>query len=589
MLSATESFEYDSADRLIGISEGNSTVMELEYQANGNIAYKTGIGEYDYANSRPHAVRGVENADNLLSENEQAITYTAFDKVASIHEVVGTDTCTLNIHYGSDKQRWKSILTKNGSVIRTTLFADDYEEITENGVTKQLHYIYGSDGLAAIYIKQDEESHIYYAHTDHLGSIVKLTDDNGTAYFNASYDAWGKQTVTTNTINFHRGYTGHEHLSEFNLINMNGRMYDPLLARFLSPDPFVQMPDFSQSYNRYSYALNNPLMYTDPDGELAWFIPLIIGSVIGAASGGIMAKQAGAQGFWQWAGFVGGGALIGGLSGGAATGVSMLGGAAWLAGAAAGMVGGAGFSGLATNWNVNAMLKGAAIGAVSGFVGGGVASAIGGGWGAMIGGSASNITSQLMNNGGVNWASVAVSAALSYGMYHGMQYAAWKWGGGNNIGGQDITYRQFSAINTAYQRSRFWGREFGVYLNNDGSARITPWRDTEKMSVSFRSSLGNTNKTMHAHWAKDGQEWVELPSGKFQRYSGDPTAYPTNSYLHESVGGYHSPADLNLPGYSLVVGRTSSTYFLHGASNYTYIQSDPFLRFFLFNPLNLKR
>ncbi|NCU35628.1 RHS repeat-associated core domain-containing protein, partial [Candidatus Falkowbacteria bacterium] len=62
-------------------------------------------------------------------------------------------------------------------------------------------------------------------------------------------------------------YTGHEHLDEFGLINMNGRMYDPLLGRMLSPDNFVQAPDNSQNFNRYSYAMNNPLVYTDPDGE----------------------------------------------------------------------------------------------------------------------------------------------------------------------------------------------------------------------------------------------------------------------------------------------------------------------------------
>jgi RHS repeat-associated protein len=50
------------------------------------------------------------------------------------------------------------------------------------------------------------------------------------------------------------------------LINMNGRMYDPLLGRMLSPDNYVQSPGFTQSYNRYSYCLNNPLKYTDPTG-----------------------------------------------------------------------------------------------------------------------------------------------------------------------------------------------------------------------------------------------------------------------------------------------------------------------------------
>jgi|WetSurMetagenome_2_1015567.scaffolds.fasta_scaffold04144_11 RHS repeat-associated protein len=61
-------------------------------------------------------------------------------------------------------------------------------------------------------------------------------------------------------------YTGHEHLPWFNLINMNGRLYDPLTAQFLSPDPFINFPEFSQSYNRYTYCLNNPLKFIDPSG-----------------------------------------------------------------------------------------------------------------------------------------------------------------------------------------------------------------------------------------------------------------------------------------------------------------------------------
>lgn len=63
-----------------------------------------------------------------------------------------------------------------------------------------------------------------------------------------------------------RGFTGHEHLDAVNLVNMNGRIYDPVIGRFLSADPFVQYPDFTQSYNRYSYVLNNPLSFTDPSG-----------------------------------------------------------------------------------------------------------------------------------------------------------------------------------------------------------------------------------------------------------------------------------------------------------------------------------
>ena len=69
-----------------------------------------------------------------------------------------------------------------------------------------------------------------------------------------------------------RGYTGHEHLTAFGLINMNARLYDPVIGRFLSPDPQLQEPYSSQNYNRYSYCLNNPLRYNDVNGEFFFSI-----------------------------------------------------------------------------------------------------------------------------------------------------------------------------------------------------------------------------------------------------------------------------------------------------------------------------
>ena len=71
---------------------------------------------------------------------------------------------------------------------------------------------------------------------------------------------------------------------------MNGRLYDPVLGRFHSPDNFVQMPDFSQSFNRYSYCLNNPLKYTDPNGE-SITLAAIIGAVVGAYVGGVATNK----------------------------------------------------------------------------------------------------------------------------------------------------------------------------------------------------------------------------------------------------------------------------------------------------------
>jgi RHS repeat-associated protein len=96
-----------------------------------------------------------------------------------------------------------------------------------------------------------------------------------------SFDAYGRRrdkddwsyTLTNEPAFFaDRGFTGHEHLDQFGLINMNGRLYDPQVGRFLSPDNYVQSPDFTQSFNRYSYCLNNPLRYTDPSGDFTEFL-----------------------------------------------------------------------------------------------------------------------------------------------------------------------------------------------------------------------------------------------------------------------------------------------------------------------------
>jgi len=81
----------------------------------------------------------------------------------------------------------------------------------------------------------------------------------------------------------------HEHLDAFGIINMNGRVYDPLTAMFFSPDPFVQAPGNWLNYNRYSYVLNNPFKYTDPSGNLFYLIPTASYSYYGGLSVGISA------------------------------------------------------------------------------------------------------------------------------------------------------------------------------------------------------------------------------------------------------------------------------------------------------------
>ena len=154
-----------------------------------------------------------------------------------------------------------------------------------------------------------------------MGSIVAITDLNGKLVEARHFDAWGKVLSITDgngnkleNLLLDRGYTGHEHLQTVGLIHMNGRLYDPALHRFLMPDNYIQDPFNTQNFNRYGYCLNNPLLYTDPNGEIIW-AAVIIGAIIGATS---YATSAAMHDNWSWEKFAWstlGGAVMGAIGG----------------------------------------------------------------------------------------------------------------------------------------------------------------------------------------------------------------------------------------------------------------------------------
>lgn len=194
----------------------------------------------------------------------------------------------------------------------------EIESYNEEGFN--LHYIMGGDGLAALYVtdKNSDEIGMYYPHTDHLGSILAMTDDAGNVVLEQSFDSWGRRrepgdwsevaiagghgaTYTPfwqGGSTFHRGFTGHEHIDQFGIINMNGRIYDPLLGRFYSPDPVILDPQSTQALNRYSYVNNNPLKYTDPSGE--FLVPLLVGGVVSSVATGMLTDWDGEQMGWAF-------------------------------------------------------------------------------------------------------------------------------------------------------------------------------------------------------------------------------------------------------------------------------------------------
>ena len=270
----TWTFVYDIADRLTKVRENNQDIMEMTYAANGNITSKTGIGSYTYNHTKPHAVDTVSNTLGKLPSGDMYVTYNNWGKMSSVWYNGPADFYSYSVIYGPDMQRVTSEMHKTYQKQYDKFYWDDYEEKVMGTDTLHYYYVYGADGLAGLHIVKtgpniQTTTHTTKVITDHLGSIVSLIDVSDWVY-DVQYDVWGGRNVMLPydfDPTFDRGYTGHEHIDVLNLINMNGRMYDPQLGRFLSPDPFIQSPTNPQNFNRYSYCLNNPLKYTDPDGE----------------------------------------------------------------------------------------------------------------------------------------------------------------------------------------------------------------------------------------------------------------------------------------------------------------------------------
>jgi RHS repeat-associated protein len=284
----TENFTYDKFDRLkstqtIGFT--SNPPLEIAYTPNGNISKKYDAGtEYKYKTNKINAVEyikaGVYNSPTPpdrtdISTETQTIDYNAYNQPSLITEGAGTSLVKeLKYFYDYTGQRVKSVYKENGSIVTTRTYIGEMEfETNGTNITRQLSYISTPQGLASINLVENNTSNYFYTYTDHLGSILHVTNDNLLYLFDQNFDAWGRQRNPINwnytglpaqPVQIYRGYTGHEHVSKFNLINMNGRMYDPIVGRMLSPDIVVHDPYNTQHYNKYSYTWNNPLRFTRP-------------------------------------------------------------------------------------------------------------------------------------------------------------------------------------------------------------------------------------------------------------------------------------------------------------------------------------
>ena len=290
-----EDYTYDILGRLTSVGINGTQSYSYSYEDNGNINKNSKIGNYDYVYDadKPHAVVEVIDDNGVISSSQCDVTYNSRNRPATISE----NGWSLELSYGSGLQREKSILKNGNSIVNTTYFiSKDCElEITSSS-SRYIDYIYADGRIVALHVYNitANTDSIYYIQTDLLGSWDRIVNSSRQVVQSSHFDPWGNRmsafdwTVSQDGSNFafRRGFTGHEHYDRFGIINMNARLYDPVLGRFFSPDPQVQNPFSTQGFNRYSYCGNNPVMYTDPNGEFFIIDSWILGFIHGFFSTG---------------------------------------------------------------------------------------------------------------------------------------------------------------------------------------------------------------------------------------------------------------------------------------------------------------
>lgn len=361
----TESFDYDDNNRLINWTDPVAGTKPSEnrniYDVQGRITENDEIGIMKFDNPakvyQPTGMTlnaaGAQNYDGDLIQN---ILYNENNDPVSIRG----EKATISFGYGLTGMRQMVQVEKlpkkgfaligkaaadapfggNDTPLWQTAFTKFYSEdgsfeVTmdpSTGQEKHILYIEGRPYESnIIYLKNfGEETGSYkFLHKDYIGSILAISDEQGNKLEQRHYDAWGNFThlklgdepVSTDkafikgaSLLVDRGYTGHEHFMDVGIIHMNGRLYDPLLRRFLNADENIQDPTNTQNYNKYGYVLNNPLMYNDPNGE---FLMWLFGALAGGYLNGVAAN--GGQwnpGKWDWERTWS--AVLGGAIGGAA-------------------------------------------------------------------------------------------------------------------------------------------------------------------------------------------------------------------------------------------------------------------------------
>lgn len=241
------------------------------------------VGAYTYPASgpssvRPHAVSVAgpypltyDNNGNLLTMTDPtgffgySASYDVENHLTSVTTTYNAIPTTATFIYDGDGGRVKKIV----GTTTTRYLSKLYECETTGANTSCSRFIWAGDTrIATVSVTNGT---VHYWHGDHLGSSSVITDSTGAKVQALTYQPHGgvntNQSFTTPAVDVPYKFTGKEFDYSTDFYYYESRYYDPWFGRFISPDTMVARPGDPQDLNRYSYAGNNPLRYTDPAGH----------------------------------------------------------------------------------------------------------------------------------------------------------------------------------------------------------------------------------------------------------------------------------------------------------------------------------
>lgn len=267
-------FSYDGLDRLKAVT-GNWGAGSFAYDDISNLTSQTlGSTSSTYSYSPSNKLGsitgsqsksfGYDGRGNLTSLNGITLTFNAANQLVSGNGATYRyDGHNRQIKKTSGSNTTYSLYNQTGTLIARRV----------NGVWTDYIKL-GSQLVAEV---TGTTPTVTYQHTDVLGSTIAESNPAGTITARYHYQPFGQRIESYSSDDL--GYTGHQHDNTLGLTYAQARYYDQGVGRFLSNDPVSFDTNNVQSFNRYAYGNNNPYKYTDPDGRLAFLLPLIPAAV----------------------------------------------------------------------------------------------------------------------------------------------------------------------------------------------------------------------------------------------------------------------------------------------------------------------